>query len=159
VLPYQGDQIGRIFAHLSIVYFGHYFENYRSSANFWAPFSTVPVMYKFRQIKGCATVLATFSQTHRVTLDPAQFLAGNNVRMEIGGTCQSTCSAHSEKIITVALIAFRAMSQTFHKPFIKKISSKSCPKQGCQMVYFQTKNPKLGKFWRASALKMFYGYL
>jgi hypothetical protein len=21
--------------------------------------------------------------------------------------------------------------------------------QGCQMVYFQTKNPKLGKFWRA----------
>jgi hypothetical protein len=22
-------------------------------------------------------------------------------------------------------------------------------KQGCQMVYFRTKNPNLGKFWRA----------
>jgi hypothetical protein len=26
--------------------------------------------------------------------------------------------------------------------------------QGCQMVYFQTKNPNLGKFWRALELKM-----
>jgi hypothetical protein len=25
--------------------------------------------------------------------------------------------------------------------------------QGCQMVYFQTKNPNLGKFWRALELK------
>jgi hypothetical protein len=25
-------------------------------------------------------------------------------------------------------------------------------KQGCQMVYFQTKNPNLGKFWRALKL-------
>jgi hypothetical protein len=23
------------------------------------------------------------------------------------------------------------------------------PMQGCQMAYFQTKNPRLGKFWRA----------
>jgi hypothetical protein len=27
-------------------------------------------------------------------------------------------------------------------------------KQGCQMVYFQTKNPNLGKFWRALDWKM-----
>jgi hypothetical protein len=26
--------------------------------------------------------------------------------------------------------------------------------QGCQMVYFQTKNPNLGKFWRALIWKM-----
>jgi hypothetical protein len=26
--------------------------------------------------------------------------------------------------------------------------------QGCQMVYFQTKNPKLGKFWRVLQWKM-----
>jgi hypothetical protein len=26
--------------------------------------------------------------------------------------------------------------------------------QGCQMVYFQTKNPNLGKFWRALKWKM-----
>jgi hypothetical protein len=25
----------------------------------------------------------------------------------------------------------------------------SGPEQGCQMVYFQTQNPNLGKFWRA----------
>jgi hypothetical protein len=24
-----------------------------------------------------------------------------------------------------------------------------CPEQGCQMVYFQTKNSNFGKFWRA----------
>jgi hypothetical protein len=35
------------------------------------------------------------------------------------------------------------------------------PGQGCQMVYFQTKNPNLGKFWRALDWKndTFYGHL
>jgi hypothetical protein len=28
-------------------------------------------------------------------------------------------------------------------------------RQGCQMVCFQTKNPNLGKFWRALDWKMF----
>jgi hypothetical protein len=34
-------------------------------------------------------------------------------------------------------------------------------RQGCQMVYFQTKNPNLGKFWRALDWKLllFYGHL
>jgi hypothetical protein len=31
--------------------------------------------------------------------------------------------------------------------------------QGCQMVCFQTKNPNLGKFWRAFDWKMFYTYI
>jgi hypothetical protein len=35
--------------------------------------------------------------------------------------------------------------------------------QGCQMVYFHTKNPSLGTFWRALELKMlaykFYSYV
>jgi hypothetical protein len=30
----------------------------------------------------------------------------------------------------------------------------SARKQGCQMVYFQTKNPNLGKFWRSMQWKM-----
>jgi hypothetical protein len=34
----QGDQIGRIFAQWAIAYFGQWFENYRSSAYFWATF-------------------------------------------------------------------------------------------------------------------------
>jgi hypothetical protein len=38
------------------------------SANFWALFSTVPVMYSFGQKIGWATFLATFTQTHLVTL-------------------------------------------------------------------------------------------
>jgi hypothetical protein len=36
------------------------------------------------------------------------------------------------------------------------------PKQGCQMVCFQTKNPNLGKYWRVFAMKdvgIFYGCL
>jgi hypothetical protein len=30
--------LGRIFAYWAIVYFGHYFDNYRSTANYWATF-------------------------------------------------------------------------------------------------------------------------
>jgi hypothetical protein len=30
--------------------------------------------------------------------------------------------------------------------------------QGCQMVYFQTKNPNMGKFLRASDWKMFINF-
>jgi hypothetical protein len=30
--------------------------------------------------------------------------------------------------------------------------------QGCQMVYFQTKNPSLGIFWRALVRKIFVFY-
>jgi hypothetical protein len=33
-------------------------------------------------------------------------------------------------------------------------SQLSGAKQGCQMVYFQTKNPNLGKFWRVLQWKM-----
>jgi hypothetical protein len=32
----------------------------------------------------------------------------------------------------------------------------SARKQGCQMVYFQTKNPNLGTFWRAWKVKCWY---
>jgi hypothetical protein len=41
----QGDQIGRKFAQWVIVYFGQWFENYRSNAHLWLIFSTVPFMY------------------------------------------------------------------------------------------------------------------
>jgi hypothetical protein len=40
----------------------------------------------------------------------------------------------------------------------QKISSR----QGCQMVYFQTINPSLGKFWRVFQWKvigLFYGHV
>jgi hypothetical protein len=41
----QGDQIGRVFAHWVIVYFGQWFGIDKSSARFWATFLMVPVMY------------------------------------------------------------------------------------------------------------------
>jgi hypothetical protein len=31
--------------------------------------------------------------------------------------------------------------------------------QGCQMVYFQTKNPNVGSFWRALDWKMFIYFM
>jgi hypothetical protein len=31
--------------------------------------------------------------------------------------------------------------------------------QGCQMVYFQTKNPNFGKFWRSSDWKLFICFI
>jgi hypothetical protein len=33
------------------------------------------------------------------------------------------------------------------------------PVQGCQMVYFQTKNPKLGKFWRVLQRKILIHFM
>jgi hypothetical protein len=41
---FQGDQVGRIFDLLANFYFRPCFENNRSSTNFWATFSTVPVI-------------------------------------------------------------------------------------------------------------------
>jgi hypothetical protein len=40
----------------------------------------------------------------------------------------------------------RCLEKTTVKLSLKK--SFVCPDQGCQKLYFQTQNPKLGKFWR-----------
>jgi hypothetical protein len=68
----EGDQIGRIFAHWAIVFFGQFFEHYRSSPNFPATFIHKKVAYKFWQ-KQLDTFWAIFSQTHLVTLKPISF--------------------------------------------------------------------------------------
>jgi hypothetical protein len=65
----QGDQIGRIFAHWGIVYFGHFFEN----KIICPPLRTTFFPRKKLCIKYCpkigwATFWETFSQTHLVTL-------------------------------------------------------------------------------------------
>jgi hypothetical protein len=44
--------------------------------------------------------------------------------------------------------------QPSDQPSSKEQSEKPSPEQGCQMVSFQTKNPNLGKFWRALEWKM-----
>jgi hypothetical protein len=48
----QGDQIGRIFAHLAIVTLGSFFENCSSSTNFWPIFPREKVMYEIWQTNG-----------------------------------------------------------------------------------------------------------
>jgi hypothetical protein len=49
------------------------------------------------------------------------------------------------------------VGEKVHLNFVRVFAPTS--KQGCQMVWFQTKNPNLGKFWRASDWKMFSGHL
>jgi hypothetical protein len=52
--PYrQGDQIGRIFAHWAILFFGQFIENYRSCANSRTALSTVSIMYVLILTKTC----------------------------------------------------------------------------------------------------------
>jgi hypothetical protein len=41
----QGDQSGRIFAYRANYFFGHIFDNYSRSLNFWDTFSTEKGMY------------------------------------------------------------------------------------------------------------------
>jgi hypothetical protein len=51
----QGDQIGRIFAYWTIVFFDQFIENYTSSANSWAAFfhSTSYVLILSKNWLGC----------------------------------------------------------------------------------------------------------
>jgi hypothetical protein len=39
------------------------------------------------------------------------------------------------------------------------VRSKVIPNQGCQMVYFRTKNPNLGQFWRALDWRMYIYFM
>jgi hypothetical protein len=65
----QGDQIGRIFAFLRMIFFGQFFKNYRSRPNFWLLFSALKITHVFLAKMGWATVWAILSQTHLVTLN------------------------------------------------------------------------------------------
>jgi hypothetical protein len=68
--PYQGDQIGRIFAQRAIAYLDS-FSKSTDVAQFLATFSTSEVMYiciNFDKIMCWATFWACFPQTHLVTL-------------------------------------------------------------------------------------------
>jgi hypothetical protein len=70
----QGDQIGRIFANWVIVYFGQFYENYKSSTHILGIFSAVKFIHKC--LKKCVGLHfgRFFDQTHLVTLMPEYFL-------------------------------------------------------------------------------------
>jgi hypothetical protein len=58
----QGDQIGRIFAQCAIVYFGHFFQNDRSSPKCWATLFFSTDYVSILTIMGWATLWAIFSK-------------------------------------------------------------------------------------------------
>jgi hypothetical protein len=64
----QGEQIGRIFAHWAVVYFGQFLKSCRNSSNFGATFSMVQVVCQFCEKMDWAIFWATSSQPHLVTL-------------------------------------------------------------------------------------------
>jgi hypothetical protein len=59
-------------------------------------------------------------------------------------------------MLIILLVSFAIMffAKLLNQATAAKISEKwklfiICVEHGCQMVYFQTKNPNLGKFWSA----------
>jgi hypothetical protein len=73
---------------------------------------------------------------------------------------------HSKKAwVSFVIFNFQKPAQSKQSPIGRKIAQSGHPgrgrnarstrdSQGCQMVCFQTKNPNLGKFWRALEWKM-----
>jgi hypothetical protein len=63
-----------------------------------------------------------------------------------------SCYAHTQQLFgSVKNFGGEKKSRNLRKRFRSKVST-----QGCQMVYFKTKNPNLGIFWRALEWKMWY---
>jgi hypothetical protein len=58
-------------------------------------------------------------------------------------------------IILLLIISFYSLCLCSFQP-ISGFDLTSRQDQGCQMVYFQTKNPNLGKFWRSLVWKCWY---
>jgi hypothetical protein len=67
----QGDQIGRIFAHWAIVFFGK-FKNYKVGQIFWATFYHSKCFVLILTKMGWAKFWAIFSQTHVTLLTRAR---------------------------------------------------------------------------------------
>jgi hypothetical protein len=54
-----------------------------------------------------------------------------------------------EVVEAEALTPLKFIGRHFRFPLVLKLMyHRTYPHQGCQMAYFQTKNPYLGKFWR-----------
>jgi hypothetical protein len=64
----QGDQIGRIFAQWTIVYFGQFFDNYKSGQHFYASFFLSIDYVLILTKKRVGLHFARFLQAHLVTL-------------------------------------------------------------------------------------------
>jgi hypothetical protein len=99
------------------------------------------------------TFWATFSQSHLVTLVgtttgfkncPLDFEFKGVAERSIVWQPRISSKPGRSRKVSKAELQFSS-----RKPFsFKDGSRRSSPPQGCQMVYFQTKNPNLGKLWR-----------
>jgi hypothetical protein len=79
----QGDQIGRIFAYLAVVYVARFFFNYKISAKFW-PASFHGASYVFILTKkGWDAIWAIPSQTNLVALIGAAKQEGRKERKKV----------------------------------------------------------------------------
>jgi hypothetical protein len=110
------------------------------------------------------------SSTKDCTHHPPPNLETNTKIHESARICKRVQGTHNATFFTILLIilqcvhgqfyiclqfyyfiTFKLCSTTEHMPALVKILRRQCSlHQGCQMVCFQTKNPNLGKFWRAS---------
>jgi hypothetical protein len=69
--------------------------------------------------------------------------------------CNTTKSFLKQNICFYIEEQHCTLPPTTHSAIIANASAVGlAPDQGCQMVYFQTKNTSLGKFWRALQWKM-----
>jgi hypothetical protein len=122
----QGDQIGQFFAYWAIVYFGKYFCKLKKKAVFWPLFCTVLIWTKM----GGATFFHKLSPCHELN-----FRRIGSKREKNSTDFETSC-----------------LKATFFRSGQKPLKVRQ--RQGCQMVYFQTEDPNLGKFWRALQWKL-----
>jgi hypothetical protein len=59
---WQGEQIVRIFAYWAIVYFEHFYENYRSGKNFWGSFAQYILKVLYLTKNGLDCIWAIFQK-------------------------------------------------------------------------------------------------
>jgi hypothetical protein len=73
-------------------------------------------------------------------------------------TCKSVEAFCTWSVIMKKESSWNDRSHHYQRPECTSVtkSGNNDVRQGCQMVCFQTKNPNLGKFWRALDWKMFY---
>jgi DNA-binding LacI/PurR family transcriptional regulator len=75
----------------------------------------------------------------------------NKTRFFSSEKCRKTLEALSDFFFVVVFLRqadFTKKFLCFFAECLRGVTS-HCQVQGCQMVYFQTKNPNLGKYWRA----------
>jgi hypothetical protein len=109
-----------------------------------------------------ATLWAIFSQTHLVTLLSISSMR-QHLFSKLANLVLKSFAVPRPQLSIPLLVRGRDLSKLINKNDQKSRSELSrSPGQGCQMVYFQTKNTNMGKFWEGTAIEdvgLFYVHL